>query len=160
MEELKSVTDAIAQAFKGSKMPRSPRELAPPGIDANSVIEHFLGKAGDFAESGDFGPALHMEDFSYMTPMGVEYYFPAVLRLMLREPWDDELWIYLHGYLKPRGEGKLWWNLGELSGKQLIAIAKWAGFLHGQWVASPPDYLDPEEAAGLSDAYRRLAGGK
>jgi hypothetical protein len=160
METLKSVDDAIAQAFKGAKMPRSPRELAPKSIDADSVIEHFLGKSREQVESADFNPGLHMEDFSYMTPMGVEYYLPPVLRIMLREPWDDSLWIYLHGYLKPDGQGKLWWNLGELSGKQLLAIAKWAGFLHGEWSARPPGYIDLEEAAGLSDAYRRIAGRK
>ena len=155
MSESKRVQDQIAQAFKRATMPRSARELAPPGIDANAVIEHFLGKTQAVLESGEFRASLYMEDFSYMTCQAVEYYLPSVLRIMMREPADDGLWIYLHGFLEPREDGKLWWNLQELSRKQLDAIAAWAGFLHGQWLEFPSDYLDPGEAERLAVAFRR-----
>ena len=98
-----------------------------------------------------------MEDFSYMTPMGVEYYLPSVLRIMLRVPWDDELWIYLEGYLKARENGVPWWNLAELTKKQFGAIEKWARFLHEQWSANAPDYIDPSKAEALAKMYGGFA---
>jgi hypothetical protein len=156
MKDLEKVTDAIAQAFKGSRIPRTNRELAPMGVDADDVIRHFLGKTREQVEE-DFEYHLHMENYSYMTPMGVEYYLPPVLRIMLRQPWDDGLWIYLFGYLQPREDGELWWNLGELSKRQLGAIEKWARFLHERWSANPPDYLDPTEAESLAKVYGKLA---
>lgn len=156
MEGLKSVTDAIEQAFKYSPIPRANRELAPLGIDANEVIQHFLGKTRAQVEV-DFLPALHMEDYSYMTAMGVEYYLPSVLRIMLRQPWDDELWIYLFAYLRPREDGTLWWNLRELSKKQLGVIEKWALYLCEQWLANPPEHINPADADFLAKFYGRLA---
>lgn len=157
MSDLKSVTDAIAQAFKQSKIPRAPRELAPMGIDAAYVIKHFLGRSREQVESAEFYSSLYMEDFSYMTPMGVEYYLPCALRIMLREPSDDVLWLYLHGYLRMQKDGTPWWNLGELTKKQLDAIEKWARFLHEQWCENPPDYINPAEADSLAKAYGMLA---
>jgi hypothetical protein len=155
MNDSKKVLDAIAQAFKRAKMPRVPRELAPLSIDADSVIEHYLGKTQAQLES-DFRSALYMEDFSYMAAMGVEYYLPSVLRIMmrLRSPADSELWIYLYGYLRTDRRDGLWWNLRELNRKQLEAIAAWAGFLDEKWRAEAPDYIDREEAAALAEAYR------
>ena len=157
MSDLKSVTDAIAQAFKAAKMPRVPRELAPTGIDAGSVIDHFLGRTREQIEAAEFRSSLYMEDFSYMTPMGVEYYLPSVLRIMLRVPWDDELWLYLEGYLKARENGVPWWNLGELTKNQFGAIEKWARFLHKQWSANSPDYIDPGKAEALAKMYGKFA---
>jgi hypothetical protein len=155
MEDLKLVTDAIAQAFKDSPIPRTNRQLAPMGIDACDVIRHFLGKSREQVEV-DFQYDAYMEDYSYMSPMGVEYYLPSVLRIMLRQPWDDGLWIYLFGYLRPREDGKLWWNLGELSKKQLGAVEKWARYLHDQWSATPQEYLDPAEAESLAKVFGKL----
>jgi hypothetical protein len=156
MENLKSVTDAIAQGFKNSPIPRTDRQLAPMSIDAGEVIRNFLGKSREQVEV-EFQYDVHMEDYTYMSPMGVEYYLPSALRIMLRQPWDDGLWIYLFGYLQPREDGKLWWNLGELSKKQLGAVEKWARYLHDQWSATPHDYLDPSEAESLAKVFGKLA---
>ena len=138
-------------------MPRSKRELAPLGIDAGEVIKHFLGKSREEVEAGEFRDSLHMEDFSYMTCIGVEYYLPCVLRIMMRPPAQDALWIHLHGFLKPGEDCELWWNLQELNRKQLGAIAIWAECLGNQWRDDPPADFEPDEALVLAEAYRRLS---
>lgn len=118
----------IDLAFAGEAMPRTERELSEAGIEAPYVIKHFFRRSRDDVHAGRFLPSLHMEDFTYMTRAGVAYYLPPVLKLMLREPFDDELWIYLSGFL---GSAKQTWagNLRDLKKPQLEAIADCLDFL-------------------------------
>lgn len=143
----------IAAAFASAKMPRSEDEITTGGIDGPYVVKHFLGKSrAEVATS--FMPSLHMEDFTYMTKQAVDYYLPVVLELMMKQPYDDELWIYLRSFLA-NGRARAYPTAaGELSREALQAIAEWATYLHGEWAASPPLLIDPNEALELANAYR------
>ena len=98
-------------------------------------------------------PSLHMEDFSYMTDSAVEYYLPGVLRLMMETPYDDTLWIYLHGFLRPRHTETLAARV-RLTPSQRQAIAEWALYLYQQLRLLDPELIDPSEASALATAYR------
>ncbi|WP_224373076.1 hypothetical protein [Hyalangium versicolor] len=147
------ICETIAAAFADAEMPCSEKDLTTGGIDGPYAVEHFLGKRQVDVES-HFLPSLHMEDFSYMTTRAVAYYLPAVLRLMMKTPYDSELWIFLHGFLKPR-EGRYAPGVRELEPRQLQAISEWASYLHDEWHANPPALIDPRDALKLVAAYRQ-----
>jgi hypothetical protein len=138
----------IKRAFRGATMPTTAVELAEPGLDGAYVVEHFLGRSAGDVDASWLRPSLHLEDFTYMTPQAVAYYLPPVLRLMLIEPHDAELWIFLSSFLRHCGP-----SLQELTAAQRRAIAAWADFLREQWEDSAR--FDPEEAAKVSRVYSR-----
>lgn len=142
---------AVDAAFAGASMPRTPDELAEPGIEARYVVEHFLGKTRDAVCAPWFAPSLHMEDFTYMTQPAVAYYLPPVLKLMLVEPFDDDLWIYLRGFLASAAADH-GVSLHALTREQRLAVAAWADFLGAAWEASPG--FDRREAEKLARVYR------
>ena len=107
-------------------MPRTKEELASPSIEARYVIDHFFGKTRDVVESETFLSSLYMEDFTYMTDAQCLYYLPSVLRIMLANSTDDELWIYLHGFLGQINGKYPNPALTTLSFAQRSAIADWA----------------------------------
>ncbi len=146
------VVREIDRAFDGATMPRTARELAPEGIEARYVIEHFLGKSQGDLEPSSFLPSLHMEDFTYMTQGAVEYYLPAVMKVMLVEPYDADLWIFLSGFLRRRSR-----SLRGLTPSQQSAIARWAGFLRVDWLQKEPWSRFPWDAEDLARQYRELA---
>jgi hypothetical protein len=148
-EQIERIIDT---AFAGVEMPGSAAELTSGGIDGPYVVEHFLGKRQAEVASG-FLPSLHMEDFSYMTTEAVAYYLPVVLKLMLRKTHDDDLWIYLRGFLAPaRGERHAS-GVHELQPAQLRAIGAWANYLHHAWLAEPSARRDARKALALAVAY-------
>lgn len=136
---------AIRDAFGGARMPTKPHQLASGGIDGPYVVKHFLGRSvGDVEDN--FLPSLHMEDFTYMTEQAVRYYLPAPLRLMLETPYDDELWLFLRGFLKEEPR--------ELTAAQRRAIADWAQFLYDAFTEAQPFLIDASEALALAIAYK------
>ncbi len=141
----------IDQAFQDAAMPRTESELTEGGgLDGPYVVEHFLGKARGDVDSTRFLPSLHMEDFTYMTQNAVAYYLPSVLKLMLVEPYDADLWIFLGGFLRSV-KASYGVNLHGLSASQRKAIADWADFLRQEW--EPTWDLDPREATKLALLY-------
>ena len=154
MHTLKGIQDEIAQAFKNAKIPRTESELSIGGIDGPYVIKHFLGRDQHDIEHSDFPSSLYMEDFSYMTTRAIEYYLPCVLRIMLRDPYDYDLWLYLYSFLHANRKGKLNWNLQELDTKQMIAISIWAEYLYELWQVKQPEYINPEEALNITKSYK------
>lgn len=147
------IEDLVDRAFEDAAMPATASELAEPGIEARYVVEHFLGHERHAIDAATFLPTLHMEDFTYMTPAGVAYYLPPVLKLMLREPYSADHWIYLRGFLSSIKQSYAR-NLKSLRRTQLEAIAAWARFLvdafDGAWGC------DPKEAAKLARLYEEL----
>jgi hypothetical protein len=148
------VVRGIEQAFEDASMPRTKEELAPPSIEARYVIDHFFGKTRDVVESETFLSSLYMEDFTYMTDAAVLYYLPSVLRIMLANSNDDELWIYLHGFLG-QIDGK-YPNpvLTTLSVAQRSAIADWAESLTSEWEVHEWMCRFSKEVAELARKYR------
>lgn len=146
-----AILAAIDRAFEGATMPKTPEELAEPGIEARYVVEHFLGKTRDEVRAPWFAPVLHMEDFTYMTQPAVAYYLPPVLKLMLVEPFDDDLWIFLRGFLASAA-ADYGVSLHALTTEQRLAVAAWADFLGAAWEASPG--FDRREADELARVYR------
>jgi len=95
-----------------------------------------------------------MEDFTYMTRAAVAYYLPPVLKLMLREPLDFELWVHLSGFL--RGARQTWAdNLRDLTSSQLAAIADCLAFLAAERDGSFG--FEAKKARKLATFYRELA---
>jgi hypothetical protein len=143
----------IDLAFAGVAMPRADRELCEPGIEAPYVVAHFFGRTRDDVDAASFLPSLHMEDFTYMTRAAVAYYLPPVLKLMLREPLDFELWTYLSGFL--RSARQTWaHNLRDLTSPQLAAIADCLAFLAAERDGSFG--FEAEDARELATFYRQL----
>ena len=144
----------IDLAFAGEAMPRAERELCEGGIEAPYVIAHFLGRARDDVNAASFRPSLHMEDFTYMTRAAVAYYLPPVLKLMLREPLDFELWVHLSGFL--RSARQTWAdNLRDLTSSQFAAIADCLAFLAAERDGSFG--FEAKKARKLATFYRELA---
>lgn len=148
------ILEAIATAFEGATMPSTALELTTGGIDGPCVIRNFFGKHQDEVASF-FQPSVHMEDFTYMTLMAVEYYLPSVLRLMMSAPEDDELWLFLRGFLKSRLEMRRRFGGPELHPKQLQAISEWASYMRNEWETCNLEFMDPGEAESLALAYRQ-----
>lgn len=146
------VVRLIDGAFRDAPMPRTEDELTEGGIDGPYVVAHFLGKSRVDVDGARFLPGLHMEDFTYMTQNAVAYYLPPVLKLMLVEPYDSELWIFLRGFLRSVKDYGV--SLHGLSAPQRQAIAAWADFLRQEWDATWD--LDPREAEKLALLYRDL----
>ncbi|TQM32090.1 hypothetical protein FB390_3767 [Nocardia bhagyanarayanae] len=145
--------DRIDQVFAGS-LPLTEDELTPPSIDAPYVIEHFHGRSRADIDRSSFLPGLHMEDFTYMTAQAVEYYLPAVLKLMLIQPYDFELWIHLSSFLgSARRDGET--TLRGLRPAQHAAIADWFELLSRE-IAEGIGF-DRKDATKLARLYRRLA---
>ncbi|MEV0033580.1 hypothetical protein [Nocardia sp. NPDC050793] len=153
MRSRDEVTHRIDQVFVGS-MPLTENELAPPSIDAPYVIAHFLGRSRADIDRSSFLPGLHMEDFMYMTAQAVEYYLPAVLKLMLIQPYDFELWIYLSSFLgSARRDDET--TLRGLRPAQHAAIADWLELLSRE--IDEGIGVDRKDAAKLARLYRQLA---
>ena len=148
------VARAIELAFAHATMPQTEDELAPLSIEAPYAIEHFFGKTRDAVESASFPASLYMEDFSYMTDAAVMYYVPSVLRIMLADPTDDELWIYLHGFLRHINAEYPYPGLRALDAAQRNAIADWAEHLRGEWASNDWMRRFDGEAASLARTYR------
>ena len=144
----------IDLAFKDAAIPRTEDELAPPSIEARYVIDHFFGKTRNDVESQPFPCSLYMEDFSYMTDAAVLYYLPAVLRIMLANPTDSELWIHLHGFLRHMKGVTPALALTALSVAQREAIADWADTLSQEWASSEWMSQFSKKAAKLARTYR------
>ncbi|WP_431951887.1 hypothetical protein [Nocardia lijiangensis] len=153
MKSRDEVEHRIDQVFGGS-MPLTEDELAPPSIDAPYVIAHFHGRSRADIDRESFLPSLHMEDFTYMTAQAVEYYLPAVLKLMLIQPYDFELWIFLSSFLRSarRDDEK---TLRGLRPAQHAAIADWLEFLSRE--IDEMIGFDRKDAAKLARLYRQLA---
>ncbi|MFP2904213.1 hypothetical protein ACLESD_03880 [Pyxidicoccus sp. 3LFB2] len=152
------VIRGIDLVFEDAALPGTEEELAPPGIEARYVVDHFFGKTRNDVESQPFPGSLYMEDFSYMTGAAVLYYLPVVLRLMLANPSDFELWIHLHGFLR-RIEGA--WPDGALTAlsvAQRKAIADWADTLSQEWASPGGMSRFSKEAARLARTYRSAGG--
>lgn len=145
---------AIDAAFADARMPRTEAELTSGGIDGPYVVEHFFGRSRTDVEAGRFLPSLHMEDFTYMTPGAVAYYLPVVLRIMLAEPTDDELWIFLSGFLRGITGTFADRSLTALSAAQRNAIADWAEYLAEQWQNDEWRSKEAKKAAKLASRYR------
>ncbi|MGV9611026.1 hypothetical protein [Nocardia xishanensis] len=153
MSSRHEVTHRIDQVFTGSR-PLTEEELAPPSIDAPYVIAHFHGRSRADIDRSSFLPGLHMEDFTYMTAQAVEYYLPAVLKLMLIQPYDFELWIHLSGFLgSARREDET--TLRGLRPEQHTAIADWLEFLSRE--IDEGFGVDRKDATKLARLYRQLA---
>ncbi|WP_433729645.1 hypothetical protein ACQP0C_00930 [Nocardia sp. CA-129566] len=153
MRSRDEVTHRIDQVFAGSP-PRTEDELAPPSIDAPYVIAHFHGRSSADINRSSFLPGLHMEDFTYMTAQAVEYYLPAVLKLMLIQPYDFELWIHLSSFLgSARRDDET--TLRGLRPAQHAAIADWLEFLSRE--IDEGIGFDRKAAAKLARLYRQLA---
>ncbi|MFD6393071.1 hypothetical protein ACWF9G_02515 [Nocardia sp. NPDC055029] len=153
MRSRDEVTHRIDQVFTGS-LPLTEDELAPPSIDAPYVIAHFHGRSRADIDRASFLPSLHMEDFTYMTAQAVEYYLPAVLKLMLIQPYDFELWIFLSSYLRSaRRDDET--TLRGLRPAQHAAIADWLEFLSRE--IDEMIGFDRKDAAKLARLYRQLA---
>ncbi|RKH66163.1 hypothetical protein D7V93_04860 [Corallococcus llansteffanensis] len=150
------VIHGIDLAFKDAAIPRTEEELAPPGIEARYVIDHFFGKTRNDVESQPFLGSLYMEDFSYMTDAAVRYYLPAVLRIMLANSTDFELWIHLHGFLRRREGDCPAPALTALSVAQRKAIADWADTLSQEWASSKWMSQFSKKAARLARTYRSV----
>jgi len=149
------VDDVLRQleaAFADAARPRHEVELAPPGIEAPYVIAHFFGKTREQLEAAHFPASLYMEDFTYMSEAGVHYYLPAVLRIMLARLDDDELWLFLHAYLRRIGTRPPALALIRLTPARRAAIAAWAEHLEELWGASSDR---GREAGHLADHYGR-----
>src|SRR4051812_21405030 len=126
-------------------MPATEAELAPPSIEAPYVIAHFFGKTRDAVEADSFPASLYMEDFTYMTDAAVAYYLPSVLRIMVARP-DDELWIFLRGFLRDPSEA--------FTPDQRAAIAGWAEYCSVEWKSHAWMASCTSEAAKLAATYR------
>ena len=101
MENLKSVTDAIAQGFKNSPIPRTDRQLAPMSIDAGEVIRNFLGKSREQVEV-EFQYDVHMEDYTARCPWEWSITCHRHFESCSGSLGMTGLRIYLFGYLQPR----------------------------------------------------------
>ncbi|MFE4458302.1 hypothetical protein ACFROC_13205 [Nocardia tengchongensis] len=158
MRSRNAVTHQIERAFAGASLPLTEGELAPPSIDAPYVIAHFHGRSRADIDRSSFLPGLHMEDFTYMTARAVEYYLPAVLELMLIQPYDFELWVHLNIYLgSARRDDET--TLRGLRPAQHTAIADCLELL-SQEIGEAGigfDREDAENAAKLERLYRQLA---
>ncbi|WP_431969608.1 hypothetical protein [Nocardia sp. bgisy134] len=153
MRSRDEITHRIDQVFTGS-MPLTEDELAPPSIDAPYVIAHFHGRSRADIDRSSFLPGLHMEDFAYMTAQAVEYYLPAVLKLMLIQPSDFELWIHLSSFLgSARRDDET--TLRGLRPAQHAAIADWLELLSRE--IDEGFGVDRKDAAKLARLYRQLA---
>ncbi|MEV0339296.1 hypothetical protein AB0H49_09735 [Nocardia sp. NPDC050713] len=153
MRSRDEVTHRIDQVFAGSR-PLTEDELAPPSIDAPYVIAHFYGRTRADIDRESFLPGLHMEDFAYMTAQAVEYYLPAVLKLMLIEPYDFELWIHLSGFLRgARRDDET--TLRGLHPAQHAAIADLLELLSRE--IDEMIGFDRKDAVQLARLYRQLA---
>jgi hypothetical protein len=146
-----SIERTIEEAFAAAPMPRTEGELAPPSIECKYVYEHFLGKTRADLEAAHFPGSLYMEDFTYMTDGAVLYYLPSVLRIML-STLDDELWIFLSGFLNTIDSTYPGPALAELDADQRQAIARWAQTLAARWQVGEPELSS--EAAALARKYR------
>jgi len=144
----------IDEAFAGARKPQTEDELAPPSIEAPYAIEHFLGKSQSAVETEHFPASLYMEDFTYMTDEAVRYYLPAVLRIMLAKTSNDELWIFLHGFLRTVKGKYPASSLTTLDDRQRKAIADWAEHLAGEWEAQEWMSEFFAEAIELAQLYR------
>ena len=132
----------IENAFRRFQMPYHEGDLAGCGIDADSVLSNFLGLTREQVAARGWWDHLYTEDFSYMTPQGVGYYLPVIMLYMMEHGDDDVTWIYLGGYLKPREDGKIWWNLDALGLEAHQAIGVWA-----EWLAQKLLELDTDVEA-------------
>ena len=144
----------IERAFENATMPRTEAELTTfNDIDAMAVIENFLGKSRDDFDSSNFLASVYMEDFSYMKQGAVEYYLPVVLKIMLAEPYDlDELWIYLHGFLRKDCFDEP--SLKRFTRSQRNAISNWAAFLQTEWEKKEPwSWREIKEATDLVQRF-------
>lgn len=146
----------IDSAFADARMPATAYDLAPPSIESPYVVQNFYGRSREDITLQTFAPSLHMEDFTYMTAKAVEYYLPAVLKLMLDEASDFELWIYLSGFLESVRQD-YGTTLRNLTHAQLDAIACWAEYVHVAKTGALG--FDPAETAELARLYRELADG-
>ncbi|WP_157128756.1 hypothetical protein [Nocardia amamiensis] len=154
MRSRDEVTHRIDQVFAGALLPLTEDELAPPSIDARYVIAHFHGRSRADIDRSSFLPSLHMEDFTYMTAQAVEYYLPAVLKLMLIQPYDFELWIYLSSFLGSARRGDET-TLRGLRPAQHAAIADWLELLSRE--IDEGIGFDRKDAAKLARLYRQFA---
>ncbi|MBF6301015.1 hypothetical protein IU459_26220 [Nocardia amamiensis] len=153
MRSRDEVTHRIDQVFAGS-LPLTENDLAPPSIDAPYVIAHFHGRSRADIDRSSFLPGLHMEDFTYMTAQAVEYYLPAVLKLMLIQPYDFELWIHLSSFLgSARRDDET--TLRGLRPAQHAAIADWLELLSHE--IDEGIGFDRKDAGKLARLYRQLA---
>ncbi|MCP2292506.1 hypothetical protein [Nocardia amikacinitolerans] len=153
MRSRDEVMHRIDEVFVGSQ-PLTEDELAPPSIEAPYVIAHFHGRSRADIDRSSFLPSLHMEDFTYMTARAVEYYLPAVLKLMLIPPHDFELWIHLSGFLgSARRDDET--TLRGLRPPQHAAIADWLELLSRE--IDEGIGFERKDAAKLARLYRRLA---
>ncbi|NTX41472.1 hypothetical protein HUA78_44290 [Myxococcus sp. CA033] len=148
------VIHGIDLAFRDAASPRTVEELAPPGIEAKYVVDHFFGKMRRDVESQPFPGSLYMEDFSYMTDAAVLYYLPSVLRVMLANSTDFELWIHLHGFLCRIDGDYPAPVLTTLSVAQRKAIADWADTLSQEWASSKWMSRFSKKSAQLARTYR------
>ncbi|MEV0297607.1 hypothetical protein [Nocardia sp. NPDC050710] len=153
MKSRDEVTHQIDRVFTGSR-PLTEDELAPPSIDAPYVIAHFHGRSQADIDRSSFLPGLHMEDFTYMTAQAVEYYLPAVLKLMLIQPYDFELWIFLSSFLgSARRDDET--TLRGLRPAQHAVIADLLELLSHEM--DEEFGFDRKDAAKLARLYRQLA---
>ncbi|MEM9195019.1 MAG: hypothetical protein AAGF12_37950 [Myxococcota bacterium] len=143
------VRRAIDLAFGKATIPLTETELTTGGIDGPYVVKHYFKKTRADVES-NFAPGLHMEDFMYMTPKAIEYYLPSPLRLMLDDPTDADLWIYVRGFLKFSSDP--WGRFSFLSAVQCEAIARWAEYLEREFPRTRSD-IKPREAAQIKEIY-------
>lgn len=126
------VIEEIDKAFEDAIMPKTERELTNfNDIDYKYVVRHFLGKSRKDINSLYFKPALHLEDFSHMTRGAIEYYLPPVLKLMLDDPYEADLSVFLFSFLNNdyfnESGDKLYTFL------QQSAISNWAKLLLEKW---------------------------
>jgi hypothetical protein len=95
-----------------------------------------------------------------MSRAGVAYYLPPVLKLMLREPFDWELWIYLSGFLKSARHSPTH-DLRTLTPPQLEAIADCLDFLAAERAGSFGfEAKEAKRARKLAAFYRELVATK
>ncbi len=149
----------IEDAFRGFQMPQHEGDLDAGGIDGEEVLKNYLGLTREqVAARGGWGH-LYTEEFSYMKPQGVGYYLPVIMVYMMEHCDDDVTWIYLGGYLRPRENGKIWWNLEALGVKAHQAVGVWAEWLAQRLLELDADVEAIQNAESIAAYYTNRTRG-
>jgi len=125
------------------KPPSKEQLVGPPplSLDEEWVLKNFLGKTVDQArEMCQHGPPV-TEDFSYMTPTGLDYYLPAAWSYLESDDSTGD-WEFAHGLMC-----SLSCQVGVfgLRGEPLVLINKIANYCdrhRAKFDFEPDDLLD------------------
>ncbi len=150
----------IEDAFRAFQQPGCTDDLHSGGIDGQYVIKNYFGLTREQVAARHRQGSYYIEDFSYMQPAAVGYYLPAIMSYMMAHPDDDETWIYLGGYLAPRTNGRIWWNLEPLGVRAYRAIGAWAEGLAEEFVERDADLEAIRTADTIAKHYANAEPGR